>query len=290
MAWSRGPGNIASININGGAPTIQGGLVENYGLATEPSEFDSAVGFSAERGYVTKRGTFTVLDYSAVAALNTLMQNGTLVDIIYTYSDAATQTVTDNRIRIKPVFNVVPDIVRVYARVASGSNNDALATTWSDLGPIIGTLNANFDYPFDGSDGAGRPYFSNGRVEVEFMLVGDSVVTDPYADIVTDSLRGVACDVAFLLPSGNFMVLNSVYLYLLRGDESASEPRSARVRLKNVVANWTSLIEYTDGAATGSATDAWGTETSGVDPGNYFAGCEVEAVGTGYAEPDFVTF
>lgn len=289
MAWSRGPGAISSININSGAPTVESGYIENYSLSTEPETFDSAGGFTGERGYVAKRGNFIVTDYSAVASLNTLMQNGTLVPIIYTYVDAATQTVTSNRIRIKPVVNLVPDACRIYAAVA-GTTKTNLAATWTDLGPIIGSMDLNFDYPFDGADGCGRPYFSTGRLTGTLTLVGDSSVTDPYTAFTGASLRGVKCDIAVTLPSGNFLVFDDVWSYITYADEDSNTPRAARVMFTGVYGNWTAAISYTDGAASGTATDAWGTTTNSLDPGDWFAGCEVEAVGVGYAETDFVSF
>jgi len=280
MAWTRGPGNVASININTASPTILGGFIENYSSVTETQNFTSALGFEAERGYVTIREMFTNLDVSAITALNTLMQNGTLVPVINTYAGGATKTVTNCRVRIKPIFNVVPDACRVYAR-AKSTGYDNLASTWTDLGPIIGSLNASFDYPFDGADGCGRPYFSNGRIETEFQLVGDSTVTDPYTDL--DTLDKQNVDVAFQMPDGNFMVLKDVYLYRIYGDESTDSPRFIRVKVKQVVANWTALIDYTDGAS-GALTDNWGTTTNSIHPTDMFAGCEGELVGTGYAE------
>lgn len=274
MAWSKGPGNVASININTASPTILGGFIENYSYTPEPDTYTSALGFEAERGFLTMRHTFTNLDVSAIAPLNTLMQNGTLVPLIVTYAGGVTKTLSNCRVRIKPVFNIVPDACRVYARAKSTGYND-LATTWTDLGPIVGSLNANFDYPFEGNDGCGRPYFSNGRVNTEFMLVGDSTVADPHGAL--DSLDKQNVDVAFEMPNGNFMVLKDVYMYRIYGPEDTANPRHIRVRVTNVVANWVNLIDYTDGGVA-ATTDAWGTITT-IHPDDLYAGCEVDIVG-----------
>jgi hypothetical protein len=281
MAFEYGPGQLASIDF--GATTVAANLLENLSTDTTPDTYSSAKGTDVERGSVIKTVSCNVLDYDSVAALNTLMTNRTESDIDLNYVDGDEQRVENCIVRVRPLVGTITDTCRVYAATAATTKN-SLTTAYVDLGPTLGSPTFTFSFPFEGTDGCGRPYFSGVvRVEAEFMLPGDSTVTNPYTAITGGNLNGVLCDVAFQLPGGNFLVLDDVYLYPLFANEDASTPRAVRVKLDGTGTAWTTMVSYTDGAAS-SATDAWGTTTNSNDPGDYFAGAEVECVGHAYAE------
>ena len=286
MAWSRGAGELTQVAV--GATTIVAGLMEGWNTESTPDTFPTAAGFDAERGSMLKKWTFNCLDYSGVAAMATLMTNRTLTDVTATYAGGQTQALNDAIIRVTPIVGTVTDSCRVYADTPP-ANYNSLASGFVDLGPMLGSPTFTFDYPFDGVDGCGRPYFSSGRVTCEFILVGDGTVTNPYTAITGGSLRGALTDVAFQMPNGNFLVLQDVYMYIHYANEDAMQPRAVRVRVVGTGATWASKIAYTNGAAS-ALTDTWGTLTNSVDPGDFFAGAAVEAVGFHYDEPTLVTW
>jgi hypothetical protein len=69
-------------------------------------------------------------------------------------------------------------------------------------------------------------------------------------------------------------------------------PRTVRVRVEAVGADWSTILKYTDGLATATptVTNAWGVTTGSVDPGNTFAGAMVEFTGTAYSEASLTAF
>jgi hypothetical protein len=71
MAWAPGPSEVASISVGGTSTT--GNLVEGFTISTTPESFTAANGLTVDRGYVTKAGSFNMLNYDNVTALQTLM-------------------------------------------------------------------------------------------------------------------------------------------------------------------------------------------------------------------------
>lgn len=289
MAWSRGPGELSSVEVNN--VSVDGGLIEGFNTETTPDTFSTALGFEAERTSMLKRWTFNNFDYSTVAGMLTLMTARTQVDVEANYVDSPKQTLADAVIRVKPIISPTPSSCRAYI-LAPPANYNSLASAFDDLGPIIGQPTYTFDWPWEGTDGCGRPYFSSCRITAEFMLPGDGSVTDPYATLSTGNgsgtYYGTKTDVAILMPSGNFLVLADVYCYFHYANEDASMPRAVRVKLVGVASSWAGLIYYTDGGVSATTT-AWGTDGA-VDPGDLYAGCEVEAVGYGLAEANVVSW
>lgn len=283
MAWSRGPGELSAISVN--AVSVDAGLIEGFSTETTPDTFSTALGFDAERGSMLKRWTFNNFDYSTVGGMQTLMTNRTLVDVVATYVDSAAQTLNDAVIRVKPILHPTPNACHFYIDTPN-ANFNSLASSFTDAGILLGPPTVTFDWPFEGVDGCGRPYFSTCRLTYEFILPGDGTVTTPYTTLST--FHGTKCDAAFTLPSGNFIALSDVYCYIHYANEDASQPRSVRVKLVGVASSWANLIAYTDGGVSATTT-AWGTDGA-VDPGDLYAGCEVEAVGYGINEGVLTTW
>jgi|APSaa5957512535_1039671.scaffolds.fasta_scaffold02113_14 hypothetical protein len=290
MAWAPGPSEVASISIGG--TSTNGNLIENFSLETAEESYTTGYNFEADRGFVTKTGSFDCLDYSKVTALETLMTNRSLNTAIVTYTDSDTQTMTSNTIcRVKPIVNIVSDVCNVYILAQAGSYDD-LTTNFTDLGVAMSDPSFEFDYPSDETDGCGRPYFGGScRVTAEVMLSGiRGATTDVYA--LAKAFQNTNVDVAFAMPNGNFMVLEDVYAYAYHAGEDAAGARMVRLKITGVAAAWSSTLKYTNGSATAdtNGTDGWGVETNGVDPGNGFAGANVEFVGTHYSEDTLTSF
>ncbi len=289
--WGPGPSEVASISI--GSTSTNGNLIENFSLETAEESYTTGYNFEADRGFVTKTGSFDCLDYSKVTALQTLMTTRALNTTVITYVNGDTQTMTSSATcKVKPVVNVVPDACNVYILAQSGSYDD-LTTNFTDLGVAMSDPSFEFDYPSDETDGCGRPYFGGScRVTAEVMLSGirgesTGSITDVYA--AAKAFQNTNVDVAFAMPNDNFMVLEDVYAYAYHAGEDASGARMVRLKITGVASDWSTILKYTDGGAT-AQTDDWGVETNGVDPGNTFAGANVEFVGTHYAEDTLVGF
>jgi len=290
MAWAPGPSEVASISIGG--TSTNGNLIENFSLETAEESYTTGYNFEADRGFVTKTGSFDCLDYSKVTALETLMTNRSLNTAIVTYTDNDTQTMTSNTIcRVKPIVNIVSDVCNVYILAQAGSYDD-LTTNFTDLGVAMSDPSFEFDFPSDETDGCGRPYFGGScRVTAEVMLSGiRGATTDVYA--LAKALQNTNVDVAFAMPNNNFMVLEDVYAYAYHAGEDAAGARMVRLKITGVAAAWSSILKYTNGSATADTdgTDGWGVETNGVDPGNGFSGANVEFVGTHYSEDTLTSF
>lgn len=261
-----GPGQVRSLNFNAGAPTVTVPFVVNYGIANEPGTYESAYGISVERGSILKRVTADILDYSAFATINTLMTGRTEHDLIITYADGSTQTLQDGLVRIRPISNVVPDVKKVLI-AATGTALTALdaGTGYTDLGRILENPSVTYDFPFDGNEGAGRPYYSAARINGTVMLPAAT-----YASL--DSFVNTECIIAFQLPDGNWQVHDNVWVYRHYGDEDATQPRIIRLRFTGVEDTWAELLQYHDGSLAAST------------PGDMFAGGSVEWVGHHYTE------
>ncbi len=286
MAWTRGPGTLSAVSVNG--VSIDAGLVEGFSKTVEPDTFDTAYGFPAERGSVKTTFNFNCLDWSAVAAMETLMTARTPVNVIATYVDGQAQTLVAATIRIKPLIHLVPDACNVYVAAANTSKNN-LASIWTDAGGTIGVPSPTFDWTWDGMDGCGRPYHSGCRVMTEFILPGKSPSTLPYTAL--SALKGAKVDAAFKMQStgtAGYLTFDDCYLYYTYANEDSLTPRAIRARLIGVGAAWSNLLGYTDGGAT-AVSSLWGVD-SAVDPGDMFAGCEVEATGFHQAETTLNTY
>lgn len=267
-----GPGEITQIAFGGTTVTAQ--FIEGFSLETEADSYTSGLGFDVERGSVRKRLSCNVLDYSAYSALNTLMKNRTKSDIAVSYVNAASQTISDCIIRVTPLVHQVSDACKVLIAAAGADkaqlDASAAGTTsvWTDLGVTIGTPAPTFEFPFDGVDGCGLPYFSSVRVMQEFILPGN---------VYSLISQGTLSDVAVQLPDGNFLCFDDVYPFKTFANEDASQPLAVRLHIKAVSTDWDNIITYHDGNA-GVAT-----------PGDYFSGCAVECVGFDYSEANMTT-
>jgi hypothetical protein len=115
MAWAPGPSEVASISVGG--TSTAGNLVEGFTIATTPESFTAANGLTVDRGYVTKVGSFNMLNYDNVTALQTLMTNRTLKSQLSLHTpDSDTQTMTSNCVvKVTPIVNQVARYVyRIY--------------------------------------------------------------------------------------------------------------------------------------------------------------------------------
>ena len=286
--WSPGPSEVASISVGGTSTT--GNLVEGFTISTTPESFTAGNGLTVDRGYVTKVGSFNMLNYDNVTALEAMMTARTLKQVIVTYTDSDTQTTATNcAVKVTPIVNQVPDTCAVYIDdTAAGTYSDITngAGIFTNVGVIVGQPTFTFDFPGEETDGCGRPYFSGTcHAVAEFELVGiRAATTDIYSLAKGYQTAGTAVDVAFQLSSGNFMAFEGAYIYAYYGDEDSSGPRTVRVRLEAVAADWNSILKYTDGLASTVKIDGWGVTTNSVDPGNTFAGAMVEFTTTGYSE------
>jgi len=290
MPWYAGPGELTQIVFNDGSTdvaTITSDFIEGYSLATEKDSYDAAVGHSVDRGSMTKTISANAFDVSAISALSTLMTNRTESTVTVKYQDTVEQDIDGAIIRITPLLHNVSDVANAYFDAAGNTANTNLATSWTDLGVTLDVPTLSFSFPFDGTDGEGRPYFSTCGVESEFMIPADK-----YSSLVASSSNGV-CKVAFKLPDGNFMVLKGGRLYKNYADEDASMPRAVRVVYRSVATTWGDLVEFTNGsdgvspALVTEEFDASGTPSLRKD---YLHGVLIEAVGRGYQESDVVSW
>ena len=288
MAWAPGPSEVASISVGGTSTT--GNLVEGFTISTTPESFTAANGLTVDRGYVTKTGSFNMLDYSNVTALQTLITNRSLNTVIATYTDSDTQTMTSNCVvKVTPIVNQVADTCKFYALAQAGSYDD-IASNFTALGVVVGQPTFTFDFPGEETDGCGRPYFSGTcHAVAEFELAGiRGATTDVYA--AAKAFQNVNIDAAWTLSSGNYMVFENAYAYVYHGDEDSAGPRTVRVRIEAVASDWSSILKYTNGVVTTPLTDAWGVTTNSVNPGDTFAGAMVEFTGTAYSESTLTAF
>lgn len=288
MAWAPGPQQLKTVSVGGNS--INADLIENYSSDTEGSSYDSAKGITVERGFVTRTTTFDCLDYSQVAALETLMKNRTLTTEVHTYADDATKTITSESIvRVTPLVNRVPDACNFYFEAKDAAQNwDNITGTFTAAGVTMSEPTFDFSFPSDGVDGCGRPYFGDlVRADINFQLSGiRGATTDVYALFTF----GQNVDAAFAMPNGNFLAFKDMYVYVYYGPEDATGVRTVDVHLRGVAPDWSDMIFYTDGAQLTPLADAWGTTTNSVDPGDTFAGANVELVGTDYAETSLITW
>ena len=285
MAWSAGPGNPTSVSIGG--TSIDGGLMEGFNISSAPNTFDAASGFQAERGPITKTVTANCLDVSAISAVAAFMTARSEQDIVATYSDTVAQTIADCIIRVTPIIHPVTDVCRVYI-AADGTSNDDILSNFTDLGPTLDLPSPEFDFPYGGTDGCGRPYYSYARLNWTCILPGTSTVT-PYAALISGSHRGVKNQVAVLLPDGNFLVFTDAYTYFHYADEDGLMPRAVRMRVTATGATWGAMLGYSDGAASTPTTEAW--DAAGVTlRSDLFAGFALEATGFDYDETVQSTF
>jgi hypothetical protein len=286
MAWAPGPSEVASISVGG--TSTAGNLVEGFTIATTPESYTAANGLTVDRGYVTKQGSFNMLNYDNVTALQALMTLRTLSTVVVTYTDSDTQTLTSNcAIKVTPLVNQVPDSCAVYIDPTGAGDYVSItgAGDFVNVGVVVGQPTFTFDFPGEETDGCGRPYFSGTcHAVAEFELAGvRGATTDVYDLVKGYQNTGTAVDVAFQLSSGNFMAIEGAYVYAYYGDEDSSGPRTVRVRVEAVGSTWSTMLKYTNGGATPDI-NAWGVTTEGVDPGNTFAGAMVEFTGSGYTE------
>lgn len=276
MAWSAGPGELTQVAF--GATTVTSDLIEGWNVETEPDSYDAANGLPVDRGSVRKTITANVFDVSAIAALHTLMTARTATTITPTYVDAQTQAINETLLTVTPLLNNVTDVCKVWYDNAS-SGNDSLTGSWEDCGVTLDVPTISYSFPFEGTDGCGRPYFSSAALEAEFMLP-----TDVYSIIDF----GVANSFAFALPDGNFMVLKGGRSYRYYANEDGSMPRAVRVIYRATADSWGDLIEFTDGAV--SATTEAFNASSPTLMQDRLHGITVNAVGFGYAESEVTTF
>jgi hypothetical protein len=277
MAWSAGPGELTSIAFGG--TTITSEFLEGYSLTTEKDSYDAAIGHSVDRGSMSKTLSVNAFDVSAINAIHTLMTARTESTVTVTYQDSQTQALNECIIRVTPVLNGVSDVAKVWHDNASSGNN-ALTSNWDDCGVTMDVPTISFSFPFDGTDGLGRPYFSSCAIEVEFMLPGDQYAT------FTD--KGT-CSIAFALPDGNFQVMKGGRIYKNYADDDGSMPRAVRLVYRAVGDSWGDLIEFTDGGDPTATTEVFNASTPTLMQ-DYLHGILIEAVGRGYDEADVTTF
>jgi hypothetical protein len=288
MAWAPGPSEVASISVGG--TSTAGNLVEGFTIATTADSYTAANGLNVDRGYVTKVGSFNMLDETNITALQTLMTTRALSTVIATYTDSDTQTMTSNcAVKVMPIVNQVADTCTFYALAQAGDYDD-LASNFTALGVVVGQPTFTFDFPGEETDGCGRPYFSGTcHAVAEFELAGiRGATTDVYA--AAKAFQNVNIDAAWTLSSGNYMVFENAYAYVYHGDEDSSGPRTVRVRIEAVASDWSSILKYTNGVITTPLTDVWGVTTNSVSPGDTFVGAAVEFTGTGYSESTLTAF
>jgi len=287
MAWAPGPQQVSSITVGAGS-AIDGSLIENYSSTTEGVSYDAAKGISVDRGFVTNTITFDCLDYSAVGAIETLMTSRALNNVDVTFLDSVDKDQTASAVaRITPVVSVVPDTCEFLFATASGSFDD-IAGNFTSGGVVMSEPSFDFDFPFDGQDGCGRPYFGGVcRANITFELSGiRGASTDVYAALGT---FGANVDVAFKMPNGKYLGFKDMYMYFYYGDEDANGVRTVKVDVRGTATAWSSMIFFTDGASLTSTDDAWGTPGT-EDPGDRFVGGNVELVGTAFTETSLITF
>lgn len=283
--WAPGPQEITDITI-GSANPIKGQYIENYAVATEGQSYDSAAGMPVDRGFVTRTITFDQYDYGECSTLEGYMTSRALQSVVTEHVDADTSTVTDATVRIMPIVGVVPDSCHLYIKAYNATSpnkwND-LATGFTSLGIVMSEPTFTFEFPFDGTDGCGRPYFGGAvRVTAEFELAGIRGATTDIYDALDTLGFGANVDVAIKLPNDNFLGLQNMYAYFYFGPESASGPRTVSLKVIGTDDKWSDIMVFTNGAAS-AAVSTWGTAGS-YDPGDYFGGCNVELVAADYSE------
>lgn len=275
MAWSAGPGELTSIVIDGA--TVTSDLIDGYSVASEKDNYGAAIGHPVDRGSILKRVSFNNYDVSTINALHGYMTGRTEKSVVITYADAATQTLNECIVRVTPLLNNVTDTCKVWF-AASGTANTSLTSNWTSVGVTLDVPTVSYNFPFDGTDGCGRPYFSTCGFELEFHLPG------AYYGTFTE---GGQCRIALALPDGNFQVFDG-RSYINYADDDGSRPRAVRVVLRGVSTSWGSLIEFTDGGATPVTEDFNAASPTLMQ--DRLHGVMVEAVGFGYAESDVTTF
>lgn len=281
--FQAGAGEITQIVITDGTSTatIPAEMIDGYSLATEKDSFDAAIGHSVDRGSMTKTLTFNAFKVDQFDELNAIMVAKADTTATVTYIGGNTQAINEGRIRVTPILHSVSDVERVYVAAGGASNDDVLnggaSGTWTDVGVTLDVPTLSFSFPFDGTDGNGRPYFSSCAFELEFMLP---------ADYYSTFTEGETKRVAFALPSSGFQVFTG-RVYKNFADEDASMPRSIRIVLRGVASNWGDLITFTNGAASTSSDEQIdGTADTLSIPENYLHGFAVEFVAAGYNEAD----
>lgn len=275
MAWGVGPGELTSIAFGG--TTVTADLIDGYSLTNTKDSYDSGLGHPIDRGSIQKRLVANVYDVSAINAIHTLMTGRTESTVTVTYSDSNTQALNECIIRVKPLLQNVSDVCKVW-EAASGTANTSLTSNWDDCGVTLDVPTLAFDYQGDFVDGKGRPYFSQCKQEITFMLPGDEYAT---------FTEGAQARIAFALADGNFQVMDG-RTYINYGDEDMTRPRVIQVTLRGVGADWGDLIEFTDGTASPTTEDFDASSPTLIQ--DKLHGIEVEVVGFGYAESDVTTF
>jgi len=290
--WAPGPQELTSIVVGG--QTISGQLIENFSVSTEGQSYDSAAGIPVDRGFVTRTITFDTYDYEKVSAVNALMSARSLNTITENYVDGDASVMTSNAIvRVMPIVSVVPDACQVYINAYDATDAtkwNSVASNFTDLGVAMSEPSFSFEFPFDGTDGCGRPYFGGSvRVTAEFELAGiRGASTDVRAALESIGF-GANVDVAVKLPSGKYMCMQNMYAYFYFGPESSNGPRTISLKLVGTAASWSALLGFTEEGAA-ATRDGWGTTTQGHDPGNYFGGMNVEIVATDYSESAMIAW
>lgn len=297
MAWAKGPGELSQIVITDGTTTatVASEYIEGYSVTTEKDSYDAAIGHSVDRGSMTKSLSFSAFKVDQIENLHSLMTSRAEVDATVTYHDSNTHQLGDYTnlqggiIRITPVLNSISDVTGVYVADASTSRTN-LASTWRDAGVTMDVPTISFSFPFDGTDGLGRPYFSSCAIEVEFMI------PENYAKVTSAGpppeylfVHGATSDLAFKLPDGNFQVMKGGRVYVNYADEDASMPRASRIVYRAVADSWGDLLEFTDGAASSTVTEAFNASSPTLMQ-DYIHGVLVEFVGRGYTEGNVSTF
>lgn len=275
MAWSAGPGEIASIAF--GATTVTADLIDGYSLTTEKDSYGSGLGHAVDRGSAKKMLSANVYDVSAINAIHTLMTARTASTVTVTYQDAATQALNECIVRVTPLLQNVSDVCKVWFD-ATDTTNVSIASNWTDCGSTLDVPSTSFTFPFDGTQGHGLPYFSTVGSEVEFLLPADkySVFTE-----------GAAGRIAFQLPDGNYQVMDG-RIYKNYADDDMSRPRAVRVVLRGVATSWGDLIEFCDESGTPTIENF--NASSPTIMQDKLHGILVEASGFGYAESEVTTF
>lgn len=279
MAWTAGPGELTSIQI--GTETISADLIDAYSLTSEKDNYTGAIGYTVDRGSITKRLTFNNLDVSTIHNLHDFMTLRSEQSVTVTYQDGQTQVLDECIIRITPLLNTVTDVCEMWGAPA-GSSSENLETggVWINAGVTVDVPTFTYSFPFDGTDGCGRPFFSSTGIEVEVGVPKDIRVDNPSVWTEGSEIR-----VAFKLPDGNFQIYDG-RPYFFYANEDASMPRRTTMMLRDIGAGW-DIIKFTNGIAT--------TEDSYNANGNAYLqdgvhGCYVEVVGFAYLESEIVTF
>jgi len=285
MAWSAGPGELTSIAFGG--TTITSEFLEGYSLTTEKDSYDAAIGHSVDRGSMSKTLSVNAFDVSAINAIHTLMTGRTESTVTVKYQDDQTQALNECIIRVTPILNNVSDVAKVYVGAAGASLDDLTGSgNWNLAGVTLDVPTVSFSFPFDGTDGLGRPYFSSCAMEVEFMIPEDYLKDFSGSPLFTD--KGTH-DIAFALPDGNFQVMSGGRVYCNYADDDGSMPRSSRIVYRAVADSWGDILEFTNGGDPTATTEAFNASSPTLMQ-DYLHGILIEAVGRGYDEADVTTF